>query len=62
VANDFRLRGADGSPMPDEDELRLLYVAMARAQHLLDIAGLRDELLTLFSLFRAARPAQEVQF
>lgn len=52
VANDFRLRGADGSPMPDEDELRLLYVAVTRAQHVLDISGLRDELLRIFSLRR----------
>ncbi|WP_243856822.1 ATP-binding domain-containing protein [Paraburkholderia sp. BL6665CI2N2] len=43
VANDFRLRGADGRPMPDEDELRLLYVAVTRAQHALDISALRDE-------------------
>jgi hypothetical protein len=50
VANDFRLRGADGSPMPDDDELRLLYVAVTRAQHVLDISELRDELLRLFSL------------
>ncbi|MBB2926588.1 hypothetical protein FHX59_000997 [Paraburkholderia silvatlantica] len=52
VANDFRLRGADGSPMPDEDEIRLLYVAVTRAQHVLDISGLRDELLRIFSLRR----------
>jgi hypothetical protein len=50
VANDFRLRGADGNPMPDEDELRLLYVAVTRAQHVLDISGLRDELPRLFRL------------
>ena len=49
VANDFRLRGADGSPMPDDDELRLLYVAVTRAQHVLDISELRDELLRIFS-------------
>ena len=52
VANDFRLRGDDGSPMPDEDELRLLYVAVTRPQHVLDISELRDELLRLFSLRR----------
>ena len=52
VANDFRLRGAEGNPMPDDDELRLLYVAVTRAQHVLDISGLRDELLRLFSLRR----------
>ncbi len=49
VMSDFRLWGADGSPMPHEDELRLLYVAVTRAQHVLDISGLRDELLRLFS-------------
>ena len=52
MANDFRLRGADGSAMPDEDELRLLYVAVTRAQHALDISALRDGLPRLFSLRR----------
>ncbi|WP_112177436.1 UvrD-helicase domain-containing protein [Paraburkholderia unamae] len=52
VADDFRLRGPDGNPMPEDDELRLLYVALTRAQHVLDISGLRDELLRLFSLRR----------
>ena len=33
--------------MPDEDEVRLLYVAVTRAQHVLDISELRDELLRL---------------
>ncbi|MFP3709988.1 ATP-binding domain-containing protein [Paraburkholderia sp. SIMBA_009] len=47
VANDFRFRGADGSPFPDEDEMRLLYVAVTRAQHVLDISSMRDELLRL---------------
>ncbi len=47
VANDFRFRGADGSPIPDEDELRLLYVAITRAQHVLDISAMRDELVRL---------------
>jgi hypothetical protein len=57
VANDFRLRRADGSPMPDDDELRLLYVAVTRAQHVLDISELRDELLRLFSFRRPDRSA-----
>jgi UvrD-like helicase C-terminal domain/AAA domain len=47
VTNDFRFRGTDGRPMPDEDEVRLLYVAVTRAQHVLDISELRDELLRL---------------
>ncbi|MEI7297049.1 UvrD-helicase domain-containing protein [Paraburkholderia tropica] len=47
VANDFRFRGADGSPVPDDDEIRLLYVAITRAQHVLDISSMRDELLRL---------------
>lgn len=54
VANDFRLRGADGSPVPDDDEIRLLYVAMTRAQHVLDISELRDELLRIFRYPHAA--------
>ncbi|WP_321818299.1 MULTISPECIES: UvrD-helicase domain-containing protein [unclassified Paraburkholderia] len=47
VANDFRFRGADGSPVPDDDEIRLLYVALTRAQHVLDISEMRDELVRL---------------
>ena len=47
VANDFRLRGTYGSRMPDEDELRLLDVAVTRAQHVLDIAALRDVAYTV---------------
>lgn len=47
VANDFRFRGADGSPVPDDDEIRLLYVAITRAQHILDISEMRDELVRL---------------
>lgn len=47
VANDFRFRGADGSPVPDDDEIRLLYVAITRAQHVLDISAMRDELVRL---------------
>ncbi|WP_272945681.1 hypothetical protein [Paraburkholderia mimosarum] len=31
VGNDFRLRGADGSPIPDEDERRQVYVAVTDA-------------------------------
>ncbi|OBR53959.1 UvrD-helicase domain-containing protein [Paraburkholderia tropica] len=49
VANDFRFRGADGSPVPDDDEIRLLYVAITRAQHVLDISAMRDELVRLVS-------------
>jgi ATP-dependent exoDNAse (exonuclease V) beta subunit len=33
----------------DEDEMRLLYVAVTRAQHVLDISELREELLRLFT-------------
>ena len=47
VANGFRFRGADGSPVPDEDEIRLFYVALTRAPHLLDVSAMRDELLRL---------------
>lgn len=47
IANNFRFRGADGSPVPDDDELRLLYVAITRAQHVLDIYAIRDELMRL---------------
>ncbi|MFP3708010.1 ATP-binding domain-containing protein [Paraburkholderia sp. SIMBA_009] len=47
VANDFRFRGGDGGPVPDDDEIRLLYVAITRAQHVLDISSMRDELLRI---------------
>ncbi|WP_308444899.1 ATP-binding domain-containing protein [Paraburkholderia adhaesiva] len=52
VAGDFRLRGPDGSPWPEDNELRLLYVAVTRAQHLLDISALRDELVRIVTLGR----------
>ncbi len=48
VANDFRFKTVDGRLTLDEDEMRLLYVAVTRAQHVLDISELRDELLRLF--------------
>ncbi|MBN3787854.1 3'-5' exonuclease [Burkholderia sp. Ac-20353] len=49
VANDFRFKLVDGRLTLDEDEMRLLYVAVTRARHLLDISALRDELLRLFT-------------
>lgn len=49
VADDFRFRMIDGRPTLDEDEMRLLYVAVTRAQHVLDISQLRDELLQLLA-------------
>jgi len=32
-----------------EDEMRLLYVAVTRAQHVLDISELREDLIQLFN-------------
>jgi hypothetical protein len=49
VANDFRFKTVDGCLTLDEDEMRLLYVAVTRAQHVLDISELREELLRLFN-------------
>jgi UvrD-like helicase C-terminal domain len=49
VANDFRFNTVDGCLTLDEDEMRLLYVAVTRAQHVLDISELREELLRLFN-------------
>jgi superfamily I DNA/RNA helicase len=49
VANDFRFKAVDGRLTLDEDEMRLLYVAVTRAQHVLDISELREELLRLFN-------------
>jgi superfamily I DNA/RNA helicase len=49
VANDFRFKIVDGRLTLDEDEMRLLYVAVTRAQHVLDISELREELLRLFN-------------
>jgi superfamily I DNA/RNA helicase len=50
VVNDFRFKMVDGRLTLDEDEMRLLYVALTRAQHVLDISDLRDELLKLFTV------------
>ncbi|SAL65175.1 UvrD-helicase domain-containing protein [Caballeronia humi] len=55
VVNDFRFKMMDGRLTMDEDELRLLYVALTRAQHVLDISDLRDQLLRLFSAPFAAQ-------
>jgi ATP-dependent exoDNAse (exonuclease V) beta subunit len=52
VANDFRFRMDNGRLTLDDDEMRLLYVAMTRAQHVLDISEFRDELLRLFGTRR----------
>jgi superfamily I DNA/RNA helicase len=35
--------------------MRLLYVALTRAQHVLDISDVRDELLRLFNVPKTAR-------
>jgi hypothetical protein len=52
VVNDFRFRMVDGRLTLDEDEMRLLYVAATRARHVLDISGLRAELLRLLDAHR----------
>lgn len=49
VVNDFLFKYVDGRLSLDDDELRLLYVAFTRAQHVLDVSGLREELLRLFA-------------
>jgi hypothetical protein len=49
VANDFRFGMIDGRLTLDDEEMRLLYVAITRAQHVLDISELRDELLQLLA-------------
>jgi hypothetical protein len=49
VANDFRFKTVDGRLMLDEDEMRLLYVAVTRARHVLDISELREDLIRLFN-------------
>jgi hypothetical protein len=48
VTNDFRFKTIDGRLTLDEDEMRLLYVALTRAQHVMDVSELRDDLLRLF--------------
>ena len=53
IVNDFRFKMVDGRLTLDEDEMRLLYVALTRAQHVLDISDLREELLKLFNVRRA---------
>jgi hypothetical protein len=49
ITNDFRFKTEGGRFMLDEDEMRLLYVAVTRAQHVLDISELREDLLRLFA-------------
>jgi hypothetical protein len=39
----------DGRMTLEEDEMRLLFVAVTRAQHVLDVSELRGELLEWFS-------------
>jgi superfamily I DNA/RNA helicase len=48
VINDFLFKYVDGRLTVEEDELRLLYVALTRAQHVLDVSDLREALLRLF--------------
>jgi hypothetical protein len=48
VTNDFRFKMMDGRLVLDEDEMRLLYVAITRAQHVMDVSELREEPLKLF--------------
>ncbi|WP_227747205.1 3'-5' exonuclease [Paraburkholderia franconis] len=48
VINDFLFKYVAGRLTVEEDELRLLYVACTRAQHVLDVSDLRDALLRLF--------------
>ncbi|MGF6547352.1 UvrD-helicase domain-containing protein [Paraburkholderia youngii] len=49
VVNDFLFKYVDGRLAVEDDELRLLYVAFTRAQHLLDVSDLREELLRLLA-------------
>ncbi|KVM84607.1 hypothetical protein WT05_15450 [Burkholderia stagnalis] len=49
IANDFRFKLINGRLTLDDDELRLLYVAVTRARHLLDVSALRDELVRLIT-------------
>jgi superfamily I DNA/RNA helicase len=55
IVNDFRFKLENGLLTLDEDEMRLLYVTLPRAQHVLDLSDLRQELLRLFSAPRAER-------
>ncbi|KVN29707.1 DNA helicase [Burkholderia pyrrocinia] len=49
VTNDFRFQMDGRRLILDDDETRLLYVAVTRARHLLDISELRNELVQLFT-------------
>jgi len=49
VINDYLFKYVDGRLALNDDELRLLYVAFTRAQHLLDVSDLREPLLKLFA-------------
>jgi superfamily I DNA/RNA helicase len=47
VTNDFLFKMENARLVLDDDELRLLYVATTRAQHVLDVSALREELIRL---------------
>lgn len=55
VVNDFRFQMIDGRLTLENDEMRLLYVALTRARHLLDVSSLRDELVRLLTQSRGGR-------
>lgn len=55
VVNDFLFKYVGGRLTLDDDELRLLYVAVTRSQHLLDVSDLREPLLKLFTETSPAR-------
>ncbi|WP_176060307.1 ATP-binding domain-containing protein [Paraburkholderia sp. BCC1876] len=49
ITNDFRFQMVDGRVSLEDDELRLLYVAVTRAQHILDLSELGFDLMRLFN-------------
>ncbi|AJY62433.1 ATP-dependent helicase (plasmid) [Burkholderia glumae] len=49
IANDFNFKFEEGRFLLEDDEMRLLYVAITRAKHLLDVASLRDDLVRLIT-------------
>ncbi|QET04037.1 ATP-dependent helicase (plasmid) [Cupriavidus pauculus] len=49
LAGDFKFKhGEDGKMTMAAEEMRLLYVAMTRARHLLDVSEIRRDLYTMF--------------
>ena len=48
LAGDFKFKQDEGRLTMTPEEMRLLYVAMTRAKHVLDVSEIRRDLYTMF--------------